>query len=186
MGLGWRFENLSGFRQRVTSPGGLAIMLDTRHHVFLWGSMKESDFGKLARAIILDMDEAIHERRGKINDFRRTTRELRQVIGEVVESAPKINLWSARDDNGVRRMKLDYGPVVVEAAICDLYEDTDTAWHVTLDDGRQAPYKKEGLAKDFESAKVAVLETVMNWCDELCETGRHAMRIYTKIKGVLG
>lgn len=183
MGRGWALENLSSYQRRVTSPGGLSITLDTSLHIFSHGSRKDRDFGKLANAIIADMDKAVHERRAKIADIRQATRELREVIGAVNEEDPKVNLWTKRDANGVRRLRLDYGPVVVEAAVCDIGKDA--AWNVSLEDGRD-PYRREGRSKNFEAARVEVLGTLLGWCDELSETGRHAMRIYTKIKGILG
>lgn len=179
---GWERKSVGGV-DSVTSPLGITILWDSRIGCFNYGSHRNKDFRKLVDEIIKEYDTAVHDSRIKIYEFRKRTKELREVIGTLDNTTPTgLDEWKDIG-GGILRLSCDYGPLAINAVASP--SDNCFDWKTTMTDGASFR-EKQGVSEDFDSARLAVLETLLEWCDELAETGRHAQRVLTKIKHIAG
>lgn len=177
--LGWTRAGISQKSDSVTSPKGVVITWDGERGMFRWDESESSDFRRLVDAIVRKLDEELHASRRRIKAIRQTTKELREVIGTAREAklVPPAD-WTV-NPNGSMRLSYEIGPLTVEAAV----SMDGRRWSVSMEDG-QVHNAADGTAEDAEESKLKVAEKVMEWCDELCETGRYAVKVFTRLKNL--
>ena len=173
--LGWTREEGPDGADSVTSPRGTSIRWDSDKRVFRCKKKADADFSKLVRTVIAQMNSCLHDNRKRINEIRLATRELERVLDDRKFDPALVDDW--RDaGSGRKTLVFDIGPLSVTAYAAD-----DGKWSVEMTNG-QLVNRASGKDESFADARLRVYGKLMDWCDELADTGRYAVKVYTKVK----
>jgi hypothetical protein len=178
--LGWSRARGDGGEDSVTSPRGVSIAWDPEARLFRWDILANRDFRRLVNLVIHTLDAGVHDNRVKIAAVRLTTRELVRVLDEEDSTPSYLDDW--KDDGGRKSLEFFVGPLGVDASI-EPGGDGGVAWVALLSNGKMQ-YSGCGVDKDEAAAKASVYERLLEWCDEISDTGRNAIKLATRIKDV--
>ena len=125
------------------------------------------------------MGESCHTQREKIQSLKLNIKELRDVV-ESDESwqHTMIDNWEETEDGC--HLDYVYGPLQVSATV---YKDH--SWKVSMIDGGPCDKEDEGTAKDFAQARFEVLDKILEWSEEVMETGRYAAKLAARLRGLM-
>lgn len=178
--LGWSTTN-SGGMITATSPRKTVITYDAKKGKFTSGSIVEGDFVRLINLLIDVYGRASHEHRKNLQNAKMDTKELFALLDicQQKEEKTPFDSWKPAGDG---RLCLDYsiGPLVVSATV-----NEDCSWTVSMSDGGPCDRTETGKADSFMNAKLQVDEMLLEWTDEVICTGKYALKLNSRIKGVI-
>ena len=178
MSLGWtRIENKG--QDRVKSPRGTVISFSERNGRYYCGMLSSTSFRKLVSCVQAMIGDSCHVQREKIQSLKLNIKELRDLV-ESDESWKHtlIDDWKETDDG--YHLDYVYGPLEVSATI-----SKDFSWRVSMIDGGPCDKEKEGSAKGFAHARCEVQNALLEWSEEVMETGRYAAKLSAKLRGLV-
>jgi hypothetical protein len=180
LSLGWTRSGDPDGCDSVTSPRGVTLTWDASKSVFKWNRTSDRDFVHLVNVIITRMNAGMHNDRMKISVARQTTRELLQVIAEEKVKTSFLDKWTEED--GKLRLAFFLGPLEVDSTVTGR-ADGKTEWSVVLSNG-QMRYEADGTEESVDSAKMRIYEHLMEWSDEITDTGRYAMKLFSRVQAL--
>ena len=178
--LGWARTQGDDGTDSVTSPRGVSIAWDPEARLFRWDILANRDFRRLVNLVIHTLDAGVHDNRVKIAAVRLTTRELVRVLDDEDSTPSYLDDW--KEDGRRKSLEFFVGPLGVDASI-EPGKDGGVAWAALLSNGKMQ-YSGCGVDKDEAAAKARVYEQLLEWCDEISDTGRNAIKLATRIKDV--
>lgn len=177
--LGWT-RTETGNNVGVRSPLGTYIGYSKKKEIFTSGVYTDKDFIKLVHKVMMAYGESAHSHRVKISTLKQSVKELRAVLDSAVEcESTKVDKWETSDD-GTIHLDYDIGPLSVSATVFP-----DFSWCVSLEDGGPCDKSTEGTATNFQDARFQVFETLLNWAQEVTDSGRYALHMVTKLRTLL-
>lgn len=180
-GLGWHVVNKAG-TDVLVSPRNTVISYNKKTGEYTSGVCKSNDFTKLINLLINQFGRRSHDHRQELMGTKLDTKELYAVLDvcQPAEDPSQFTNWVISEADGCIHLDYWLGPLCVSATI-----RPDNSWTVSLTDGGPCDHTESGTASDIHEAKLLVNETLVDWAEEVVCTGRFAMKLVSRIKGVI-